>query len=93
MENIINDIEIKLEKFVEKHNKLISEHIILKEENKVISADLKAKNAELLVLQDKINLMKISKSVDNSKEEIKSTRLKINEYVREIDQCIALLNK
>ena len=93
MENIIKDIEIKLEKFVEKHNKLISEHIILKEENKVISADLKAKNDELLVLQDKINLMKISKSVDNSKEEIKSTRLKINEYVREIDQCIALLNK
>ena len=44
MENIIKDIEIKLEKFVEKHNKLISEHIILKEENKVISADLKAKN-------------------------------------------------
>jgi len=93
LENIIKDIEIKLEKFVEKHNKLISEHIILKEENKVISADLKAKNDELLVLQDKINLMKISKSVDNSKEEIKSTRLKINEYVREIDQCIALLNK
>ena len=93
MENIIKDIEIKLEKFVEKHNKLISEHIILKEENKVISADLKAKNDELLILQDKINLMKISKSVDNSKEEIKSTRLKINEYVREIDQCIALLNK
>ena len=93
MEHIIKDIEIKLEKFVEKHNKLISDHIILKQENKVISDDLKAKNDKLLVLQDKINLMKISKSVDDSKEEIKSTRLKINEYVREIDQCIALLNK
>jgi hypothetical protein len=37
--------------------------------------------------------MNISKSVDASKEEVKSTRLKINEYVREIDKCIALLNK
>ena len=37
--------------------------------------------------------MNISKSVDSSNGDIKSTRLKINEYVREIDKCIALLNK
>ena len=37
--------------------------------------------------------MNISKSVDASKQEVKETRLKINEYVREIDKCIALLNK
>ena len=37
--------------------------------------------------------MNISKSVDVSNEDLQSTRLKINEYVREIDKCIALLNK
>jgi len=37
--------------------------------------------------------MNISKSVDIDKDDVRSTRLKINEYVREIDKCIALLNK
>jgi len=44
-------------------------------------------------LEEKIKLMNISKSVDSSQGDIKATRLKINEYVREIDKCIALLNK
>ena len=51
------------------------------------------KEEEVLNLQEKIKLMNISKSVDASKQEVKETRLKINEYVREIDKCIALLNK
>ena len=46
-------------------------------------------------MQEKVKLMNISKSVDVSttNDVVKATRLKINEYVREIDKCIALLNK
>ena len=44
-------------------------------------------------MQEKIRLMNISKSIDGSEKEIEETRFKINEYVREIDKCIALLNK
>ena len=33
------------------------------------------------------------KHLDIDQEDVKATRLKINEYVREIDKCIALLNK
>ena len=51
------------------------------------------KNNKILELQNKVKLMNITKNVDSSKDEVKSTRLKINEYVREIDKCIALLNK
>jgi hypothetical protein len=54
---------------------------------------LKKNKQELSVLQEKIKLMNMSKSVEVSKEEMKASRLKINEYVREIDKCIALLNK
>ena len=44
-------------------------------------------------LLDKVKLMNISKSAVKSHEDVKATRSKINEYVREIDKCIALLNK
>jgi len=53
---------------------------------------LESKEKEILSLQEKVKLMNISKSSDASKQEVKETRLKINEYVREIDKCIALLN-
>ena len=93
MKNIIENIENKLTKFIDNHNELKSKLEIIEKENKKISLKLTEKKQEVLNLQEKIKLMNISKSVDVSNEDLQSTRLKINEYVREIDKCIALLNK
>ena len=93
MRDIINNIEVKLGKFIAKHQQLSKEKLVLDQENNDLSDELKKKEDEISTLQDKIKLMNISKSVEVSKEEVKASRLKINEYVREIDKCIALLNK
>ena len=93
MKDIINNIEVKLGKFIAKHQQLSNEKLVLTQENNDLSDELKKKEDEILTLQDKIKLMNISKSTEVSKEEVKASRLKINEYVREIDKCIALLNK
>ena len=93
MINIVNNIEIKLGKFIAKYEQVKQEKLMLQQENDVSVAALELKEKEVLNLQEKIKLMNISKSVDASKQEVKETRLKINEYVREIDKCIALLNK
>ena len=92
MKDIIDAIEIKLEKFVTQHQQIKNEKLISDKKNNTLSAELKTKEEQILDLQDKVKLMSISKSVDSSTEEVKATRLKINEYVREIDKCIALLN-
>ena len=93
MKDIINNIEVKLGKFIAKHQQLSNEKLILTQENNDLSDELKKQEDEISTLQDKIKLMNISKSTEVSKEEVKASRLKINEYVREIDKCIALLNK
>ncbi len=93
MKDIVNNIEIKLERFIANHEQVKQEKLLLQQENNASVAALKLKEKEVLNLQEKIKLMNISKSVDASKQEVKETRLKINEYVREIDKCIALLNK
>jgi hypothetical protein len=93
VKNIVNNIEIKLGKFIAKYEEIKQEKLLLQQENNASIAALKLKEEEVLNLQEKIKLMNISKSVDASKQEVKETRLKINEYVREIDKCIALLNK
>ena len=93
MKNIVNNIEVKLGKLIAKYQQVKQEKLILQQENEDFVASLKLKEIEILNLQEKVKLMNISKSVDASNQEVKETRLKINEYVREIDKCIALLNK
>ena len=93
MKTIINNIELKVGKLIAKYDQVNAEKLDLQRNNITLKARLQEKESQIVALQDKVKLMNISKSVDTSKEEVKSTRLKINEYVREIDKCIALLNK
>ena len=93
MKDIVNNIKVKLVKFIAKYELIKKEKLLLQQENDTSTAALESKEKEILSLQEKVKLMNISKSSDASKQEVKETRLKINEYVREIDKCIALLNK
>ena len=93
MKNIINNIEVKVGKLVTKCSQLSVEKNNLQQNNDALNVQLQEKEKRIVTLQDKVKLMNISKSVDATKEDVKATRLKINEYVREIDKCIALLNK
>ena len=92
MKDIVNNIEVKLVKFIAKCELIKKEKLLLQQENDASVVALESKEKEILSLQEKIKLMNISKSGDTSKQEVKETRLKLNEYVREIDKCIALLN-
>jgi len=93
VKEIINSIEDKIVKLIDKSNQAQLERLNLQKNNNSLTAKLEQKEKEIIVLQDKVKLMSISRSVDVTKEDVKATKLKINEYVREIDKCIALLNK
>ena len=92
MKTIINNIGLKVGKLIEIGKQLKAEKKSLQQDNDTLDAQLQEKKKQIVALQDKVKLMNISKSIDVSKQEVKETRLKINEYVREIDKCIALLN-
>ncbi len=93
MKAIIQNIVDKLEKLVKNYKNLQLENSKLQKDNDTLKVSLKEKEDSILSLQDKVKLINISKSIDADKDGVKATRLKINEYVREIDKCIALLNK
>ena len=92
LNNLISSIEIKLNNLLSSYKKVKSINSSLKEENANLLLDIEQKNIEINALKDKIKIISISKSVDVSKGDIKQTKLKINEYIREIDKCIAQLN-
>ena len=93
MKAIIQNIVDKLEKLVKNYKNLQLENSKLQKDNDALKVSLKEKKDSILSLQDKVKIINISKSIDADKEGVKATRLKINEFVREIDKCIALLNK
>ena len=92
MINIISSLEIKINKLLSSFNNLKLVNDELKNENSRLSLELEDKYKEINALNDKIKIMSISKSVDVSNNDVKENRLKINEYIREVDKCIALLN-
>ncbi len=92
MINIISSLEIKINKLLSSFNNLKLVNDELKNEKSRLSVELEDKSKEIHALNDKIKIMSISKSVDVSNNDVKETRLKINEYIREVDKCIALLN-
>lgn len=64
--------------------------------NLVVSSldqELVTKQSEIDVLSDQYKVLKMAKSLEGVSTENKDVKLKINEMVREIDKCIALLNK
>ncbi len=93
MKAVIDSIEIKLEKLINKLDQIQLEKSNLQKDKDALKLKLQEQEIKLAALDDKVKLMNISKSVDIEEDDVKSTRLKINEYVREIDKCIALLNK
>jgi|TARA_Y100001954_G_C15786117_1_gene592581 hypothetical protein len=93
VKELVDSIEIKIKNLIDKYNQVKLENSNLLKKNNDLKLVLDEKNNKIVELQNKVKLMNITKNVDRSKDEVKSTRLKINEYVREIDKCIALLNK
>jgi len=93
VKTIVDNIELKVRKLIERCNQLKSDKEGLEQDNQALNVELQEKKKKIVALHEKVKLMNISRSIDSSSEEIKESRLKINEYVREIDKCIALLNK
>ena len=92
LNNLISNIEKKLSNLLSSYETLKDKNLKLKDENNKLISKIEDNSQIINSLKDKIKIMSISKSVDVSKNDIKQTKLKINEYIREIDKCIAQLN-
>ncbi|MBT6699159.1 MAG: hypothetical protein HOB15_01990 [Flavobacteriales bacterium] len=94
MKNLVENIEKKVNKLIQLYQSAQKEKEETLTENNQLISDLSDKDKTINSLEEKIKLLRITKSVSTQDDERnKESRQKINEYVREIDKCIALLNK
>jgi chromosome segregation ATPase len=89
----LNGLERKLLVLVNEHKSLKEEIKTLKTENQDLKSSVKSRDEQLFNFKNQI---KISKIVDNLNPEDGSTselKKKVDDYIREIDKCIAYLSR
>lgn len=91
------DLNIHINRIEEKLTALSNKIRSLKKENEKMRKELEEKNVECELafktakqMELKLNLIQSSESID-SKESRTALEKKINDYIKEIDKCIALL--
>jgi len=91
-ETLITGIAYKVRKLIETNERLTFENNQLREEIKSTKSKVDLFENNINTLQNQIATLKLAKSL-NKEESRTNVKLRINELVREIDHCIAILNQ
>jgi len=78
---------VELAKALQEHNDLLSI------ENQSLQVALNTSETKRKELDEKVRVLKLAKSLEGTSEKTFDIKQKINEFVREIDNCIVLLKK
>jgi phage shock protein A len=78
---------VELAKALQEHNDLLSI------ENQSLQVAVNASETKRKELEEKLRVLKLAKSLEGTSEKTFDIKQKINEFVREIDNCIVLLKK
>ena len=94
-ETIVNSLEVKINKLISLHAELKKDNQRLLNENMELQNTLNLKDNEFKDLYSRYENLKLAKHLvsGGDGEETHDAKLKVNRIVREIDKCIALLNK
>ena len=90
---LLEEFKVKLDKLINLNLRLKNEKLVLVDEQNQLKEQLRLltlKNSELVKKEEDL---KFAKSLLGAVDDSHEAKIKINRLVREIDKCIALLNK
>ena len=90
---IVDSLENRIGKLLNKHEKLKKANAELEEELIVLKSKQQQFEKEIEVWTEKCNSLKLANSMLGSDQHKRETKLKINALVREIDHCISQLSE
>jgi phage shock protein A len=92
---LLKDIEAKVKILLEKNRTLQSEYETLKQEYVLLKTTNELQKEKIAELENQLKIIKLAKTVagdtDNDAQRAELKR-KIDEMIKEIDHCVALLN-
>jgi hypothetical protein len=86
-------LEDKIKKLIEAYDQSLLETKELREENAFLKSLVKNKEEEIKNFQNQFKISKIVTTLADDTHRKAELKLKINEYIREIDKCIAYLKE
>jgi len=89
---IIQSIKEKTERIVEKNKQLKIENLVMAQKISDLERSLNLQRETIKDLEEKNKMLKIANSIGRDKDDKKVLKLKINEFIREIDKSMSLLN-
>ncbi len=90
--NQLLELEKQLERLLNQHATLKNEISAFKIENTALKSVVEKQKEELLFFQNQDKISKIVSSIAEDTHKSTELKLKINEYIKEIDKCIAYLS-
>jgi len=89
----LSGLERKLQILIGEHKSLKDEIKGLKSENQELKSRIKVRDEQLSNFKNQIKITKIADSLNPEDEGVSELKRKVDEYIREIDQCIAHLSR
>lgn len=89
----LNGLERKILVLINEHKALKEEVKSLKLENHDLKSSLKGRDDQLLNFKNQIKITKIVDNINPDDGSVSELKKKVDEYIREIDKCIAHLSR
>ncbi|UCG28048.1 MAG: hypothetical protein JSV24_01440 [Bacteroidales bacterium] len=92
-DEIVKQLKEKIRLLISFYEKAQNENETLQHERVELNKQIKFRETELQEIKNKYENLKITKTILAGSEDVHDARIKVNKIVREIDKCIALLNR
>ena len=89
----LQSLERKLIFLINEHKNLKAQYKHLQEQNLALNNQLSSRNEQVQNFQNQIKISKIAGSVGADRRDASELKKKIDEYIIEIDRCIAHLSQ
>ncbi len=89
----LQTLERKVKLLLGEHRSIQEEVVFLQNENDALRLELKTREEQVSDFQNKIKITKIVSNIDTEDGEASELKRKIDDYIKEIDKCIAHLSK
>lgn len=90
---VIDAIKAKIDRLVADNRKLRGEYAELSQQRDRLAADNRELTAKAAELEKRIQILELREGMAGGNGDTKAAKARVNRLMREVDRCIALLNK
>lgn len=91
--SIINHITAQAERVISQHEKLEADFLQVCEERDALKLSLREHQEQIAQLKEEVKRLRLAEGLSGAGSDRAKSRARINQLMREVDKCIALLTK